>query len=57
LARTPFGEELLHVIGYVYKLAGEKQLGRSSDTLGLKGHLLSLQQKTHIVGNQATVSE
>jgi len=55
LALTPFGEELLHVIGYVYDLAGQKQLGRTSDALGLKGHLLALQQKTHIVGNQATV--
>jgi curved DNA-binding protein CbpA len=54
LAISPFGEELLHVIGYVYKLAGEKQLGRQ-EALGLRGHLLSLKQKGHIVGNQATV--
>lgn len=54
LAVSPFGEELLHVIGYVYKLAGEKALGRQ-EVLGLKGHLLSLQQKGHIVSNQAQV--
>ena len=51
---TPFGEELLHTIGYVYRMAGEKQLGRAAP-LGLQGHLLSLRQKGHIVGNQATV--
>lgn len=54
LAVNAFGEELLHVIGYVYSLAGAKQLGRK-ESLGLKGHLLSMQQKGHVIGNQATV--
>jgi hypothetical protein len=54
LVTTPFGEELLHVIGYVYKLAGEKHLGRQ-EHLGFHGHLLSMQQKGHILGNQANL--
>lgn len=51
LASTPFGEELLHVIGYVYTLAGQKQLGRA-DNFGLAGHMYSLKQKGHIIGTQ-----
>jgi len=47
LAGTPFGEELLHVIGYVYLMAGEKQLGRESG-LGISGQIISLRQKGHI---------
>ena len=39
LATTPFGEELLHTIGYTYALAGQKQLGRQAP-LGLEGHML-----------------
>jgi hypothetical protein len=45
---------LLFWLIYRYKLAGEKQLGRQQ-ALGFKGHLLSLQQKGHIVSNQAQV--
>jgi len=48
LAGTPFGEELLHVIGYVYMMAGEKQLGREQG-LGISGHVISLRQKGHIL--------
>ena len=49
LASTALGEELLHVIGYVYELAGQKQLGRQG-TLGLMGHAMSIRQKAHIAG-------
>jgi len=51
LASTPFGEELLHVIGYVYVTAGQKQLGREQP-FGIPGHLVSLQQKGHIWGTR-----
>jgi len=51
LATTPFGEELLHTIGYTYALAGQKQLGRQAP-LGLEGHMLSLKQKGHILGTK-----
>jgi len=51
LATTPFGEELLHTIGYTYALAGQKQLGRQAP-LGLEGHMLSLKQKGHILGTR-----
>ena len=54
LAVNPFGEELLHVIGYVYKTAGEKHFGRRQP-LGLQGHVVSLRQKGHVLSNQAKV--
>jgi len=54
LAVNPFGEELLHVIGYVYKTAGEKLFGRRQP-LGLQGHVVSLRQKGHVLSNQAKV--
>jgi hypothetical protein len=54
LAVTPFGEELLHVIGYVYATAGEKCVGRRQP-LGLPGHWVALRQKGHVLANQAKV--
>mmetsp|Transcript_690 Transcript_690/g.2782 ORF Transcript_690/g.2782 Transcript_690/m.2782 type:complete len:627 (-) Transcript_690:145-2025(-) len=51
LAQNEFGLRLLHVVGFCYKMAGDKQLGRESG-LGLGGHYHSIRQKGHILFNQ-----
>ena len=51
LAKNQFGLRLLHVVGFCYQLAGEKQIGRQSG-FGLAGHVASLRQKGHIMRNQ-----
>ena len=48
LAQTAFGQTLLHVIGYVYHMAGVKHIGRLTTVGGIEGHFHSMRQKAHI---------
>merc|ERR1719440_558546 len=52
LAQTAFGQTLLHVIGFVYHLAGVKHIGRLTTVGGIEGHFHSLRQKAHIAGTK-----
>merc|ERR1719271_1909049 len=48
LAQTAFGQTLLHVIGYVYHMAGVEHIGRLTTVGGIEGHFHSMRQKAHI---------
>lgn len=52
LAQTAFGQTLLHVIGYVYHLAGLKHIGRMTTVGGIEGHFHSMRQKAHIASTK-----
>eukprot|EP00850_Spirogloea_muscicola_P011320 SM000070S21286 [mRNA] locus=s70:37135:39702:- [translate_table: standard] len=48
LRKEPFGEALLHCIGYTYRHKAEALLGLYHTFTGIPGHLLEIRQQTHI---------